>query len=186
MKIAVFCTAVLALASSTAIAQKSVSVPLTLTDSKWGYSLSVPSGWRYTIRAGLNPQNQRGPGTCIDLFPEGQNPVITVCGRPKRTNMNAIDSELRASVNSHLTQYGNFYSGFSLRPGSEQTRHVAERAALSAVFDYSSASQAFIEYMTWVQSEALRVNIAVRTPRDADQLMIRKDLEAVISSVRLP
>ena len=63
---------------------------------------------------------------------------------------------------------------------------LGSHAALSAVFDYTVDSRPQVEFMTWVQSESTRLNVAVRVPAASDQAAVQRELQPILDSVRIP
>ena len=96
-----------------------------------------------------------------------------------------IDAELHASIAAHIRQYGQLHPGIVVRPGSVRVWQLGNDAALSAVFDYTNGSQPMVEYITWVQSESTRLNVAIRVPPGTNQVAIQQEFKPILDSVRI-
>ena len=78
-----------------------------------------------------------------------------------------------------------YFTGYAVRPGTQQSRTVNGRDAVSYVADYTANGRKMVEYLTYVYSDHVHAEFFQRGPAENLDAM-RKSLDVVIATLQLP
>jgi hypothetical protein len=143
-----------------------------------------PSGFTCVIPPGWLQLQKSSPSGCL-LFFDGVEARVSICGRHDTSTTETIEHALRVSPGEHLAQYKG-RDHMRLRQDSTQAFHLANRKALCAIFDYNVEGQAVTEWMTWVQSDSTRMHVRVTVPGSANVDEVRRRVQPLLDSIRIP
>lgn len=95
-----------------------------------------------------------------------------------------VESNLLATAKETAEGRVKSMPDFKVRPGSQQTRQINGRAALSLVGEFALLGKPMVEYMTWVRTTTLLVQVRVIcSPGEFEA--VRKRIEPMVESLQL-
>jgi tetratricopeptide (TPR) repeat protein len=148
-------------------------------DPQVGYSFTVPAGWIFHPRSSFNP-----PGTSVDLLDPEARVLVVISAKSKETERNRIDRELQAGALERLKTTRRSLKHYALR-GAMTRGQLGGHASIAWIADYTAKGRKWVEYLTWVQSDATRASIAVQVDA-ADFDRFRERFQPILDSFRMP
>ena len=147
--------------------------------NRTGIEFAVPADW-VLVSQGF----ATGGAQTVFLRDSASNVVALAWMKARPMDPANIPALMERRLDTRLAQRNNF-EGYKYRPDSLQRTTIGGKPALSVAADYTSAGQAMVECITWVDGETSRVAFTARMPAAAYPAFASR-FDAIIQSAIVP
>jgi hypothetical protein len=144
-----------------------------------GLEFDTPSGWTITGDGGSS-----GGGEMVILAEPKTKAFAAVWLKPVPDATADIPATLRQDLERKHEDRSD-KEGWTIRPGSVQTRIVGGQQALTAIADFKEGREAMVEYLTWARSTKNKAFFFGQV-RAADFPVLQAALEQAMATALIP